>query len=350
MGTMISTFLDAGVAPGTVVDELTRRRLLGGGIGAAALLLAGCGSDDPAPEATSVATATWSLGPFGPVEVPRSPQRVVVGNAIDADFALTLGLPVVGAPGAIGNADSPFAEYHADRLAGATKVQSGGEPNYEQIAALRPDLILDSWDVEQTRYDLFSGIALTVNFAPVLYPDDFARTDWPAAIEALGAVFGRTTAAEDAVGAYSDAVAAARGDLTDVQGLTFAGVNGLGADGAAVIDAGQQVSQVAQDLGLSPHPLVSATTVDRVVLSLEELSRLADADVIFLAVFPAVDSPRRDTRDFVDPITSSPLWQRLPAVEQGRVIEYPAEVYYASPLTSLAMADVLRDGLAGVTR
>jgi iron complex transport system substrate-binding protein len=331
-----------------VVDDATRREFIA--LLAAAGLLAGCGSDDPAPPATSAAaTATWSRGPFGPVEVPRSPQRIVVGNAIDADFALALGLPVVGAPGAIGNADSPFAEYHADRLADATRVQSGGEPNYEQIAELRPDLILDSWDTEQSRYDLFSGIAPTVNFAPVLYPDDFARTDWPAAIEALGDVFGRATEAEQAVEAYADAVAAARADLSGVQGLTFAGVNGYGADGAGVIDAGQQVSQVAADLGLTPHSLVSTTSSDRVVLSLEELSRLADADVIFLAVYPAADSLSRDTA-FLDPTTSSPLWRRLPAVDQGRVIEYPGEVYYASPLTALAMADVLRDGLAGVTR
>ncbi|MGF1662019.1 MAG: hypothetical protein ACFCVG_06060 [Kineosporiaceae bacterium] len=49
-------------------------------------------------------------------------------------------------------------------------------------------------------------------------------------------------------------------------------------------------------------------------------------------------------------MVQSPLWQRLPAVTGGRVVTYPGEVYFASPLTALAMVDELGDGLARVTR
>jgi ABC-type Fe3+-hydroxamate transport system substrate-binding protein len=213
----------------------------------------------------------------------------------------------------------------------------------------RPDLVLDSWDTEQDRYDLFSGIAPTVNFAPVLYPDDFAATDWQAAVEALGAAFGREQAAADAAGAYRDAVGAARARLGAARDLAFAGVNVLGGDGAIVIDAGQQVSRVAADLGLRPHPLVSATPADRVTLSLEELGRLADVDVLLLAEYPAEGSLDRDSA-FLDPVVQSPLWQRLPAVQGSRVVTYPGEIYYASPLTSVAMVDMLGAGLAEATR
>lgn len=327
-----------------MITDATRREFLA--LLGAAGLLAGCGTPS-APGAAPSASTTWTGGPHGPVEVPRDPQRVVVGNAVDADFALVLGLPVIGAPGAIGYPDSPFADYHAAALAGVDKVATGGEPNFEQVAALRPDLVLDSWDVDQDRYARFSGIAPTVNFAPVLYPGDFSGTDWPAALTALAALFGRESRATDAIGAYRDAVAARRARIVGAQGLTYAPVNAFGAEGIGVIDAGQQVAKVASDLGLRPHPLVAATPAERVELSLEELGRLVDVDVLFVAEYPAEGSLDRD-RSTLDPVTTSPLWRQLPAVVAGRVVTYPGEIYYASPLTAEAMVTTLADGLSAL--
>lgn len=113
----------------------------------------------------------------------------------------------------------------------------------------------------------------------------------------------------------------------------------------AVIDAGQLVSTVATDLGLTPHPLVSPDFAGRVTLSLEEIGRLTDVDVLLVAVPVATDSLDRDRTD-LDPALGSPLSQRLPAVAAGRVVEYPTERYYASPLTAPAPAQLLADGLA----
>lgn len=88
---------------------------------------------------------------------------------------------------------------------------------------LRPDLILDSWDVEQDRYDDWSALAPTVNFAPVLYPDDFARTDWKEPLRTLGQLFGREQEAEDVVADYEGVVAAQAARIADLQGVTYAG-------------------------------------------------------------------------------------------------------------------------------
>lgn len=326
------------------ITDATRREFLA--LLGAAGLLAGCGAPTSSAPAPSASTS-WTGGPHGPVDVPRDPQRVVVGNAVDADFALVLGLPLVGAPGAIGYPGSPFADYHAAALAGVAKVATGGEPNFEEVAALRPDLVLDSWDAEESRYARFSGIAPTVNFTPVLYPGDFSGTDWPAALTALAALFGRESRATEAIGAYRDAVAAARARIVGAQGLTYAPVNAFGAEGVGVIDAGQQVAKVAADLGLRPHPLVAASPAERVALSLEELGRLAGVDVLLIAEYPAEGSLDRD-RSTLDPVTTSPLWGQLPAVVAGRVVTYPGEIYYASPLTAPAMVTTLADGLAAL--
>lgn len=329
----------------TPVDDATRRQFLT--ILSASALLSACGAGDGETSTTSASTgtATWSRGPFGPVEVPRAPERVVACNGVDADFALALGLRLVGAPGAIGQPGAPFAAYHADQLAGVSRSETGAEPNVEQVATLSPDLILDSWDTERARYDDWTALAPTVNFAPVLYPDDFARTDWQAAVRELGALFAREGEASRAVTAYEQAVREARRRLDLPSGTTFAAVNGYPGEGVGVIDAGQQVSKVAVDLGLTPSSLVSADPASRVVLSFEELGRLEAADVLLVAVYPAEGSLDRDLAA-LDPVFDSPLWRLLPAVRAGRVVQYPGELYYASPLTAPLMVAALVEGLA----
>jgi iron complex transport system substrate-binding protein len=329
-----------------ILDAATRREFLA--MVAAAGLVAACGDDGG--EAASnpggpSGLATWRLGPHGPVEVPRDPQRVVVGNSIDADFALVLGLPLVGVPGNLGLAARPYAEYHASRLAGVERVQTGGEPNLEQVLNLRPDLILDSWDVERPRFEAFNELAPTVNFTPVLYPEEFARTDWQGALRALGKLFDRDDEAEAAIADYDAAIAAGRTALADLRGRTFAGVNSFGLEGAGIIDQGQQISKVASDLGLVPHELVSDTPADRVVLSLEQLGRLEPVDVLLFARFPVEDSLERESAE-TGLILGSPLWTSLPAVREGRLAEYDSEMYYASPLTAVALVDALVAALA----
>jgi iron complex transport system substrate-binding protein len=325
-----------------VVDDVRRREFLG--ILAAAGLLTACGSDrqESLSEPTS-RTATWSRGPFGDVEVPLDPQRVVTCNGIDADFALALGLQVAGASGALGFTAAPFADYHADRLAGVERVVAGGEPNLEQVAVVRPDVILDSWDVEQDRYDDWSALAPTVNFAPVLYPDDFARTDWRGALRALGELFGRQEQAEETVTAYEERAAELAAGLPDLQGATYAAINAF--EGIIVIDRGQLISQTAEDLGLVAAPLVAPDPSSRTILSLEEIGRLEDVDVLLVAVPPSADSLERDLSE-LDAVFGSPLWDLLPAVQAGRVVQYPSELYYASPLTAPLLAEAVADGLA----
>jgi ABC-type Fe3+-hydroxamate transport system substrate-binding protein len=184
-----------------------------------------------------------------------------------------------------------------------------------------------------------------VNFAPVLYPDDFARTDWPGALGALGALFDRQDEAASAIADYERMIEQGRERLAPIAGATFAPVNGFGADGAGIIDEGQLITQVAADLGLTPHALVAADPATRTILSLEELGRLDDVDFLLFARFPSEDSTERES-EFAGPVLDSPIWLQLPAVVEGRQIDYPAELYYASPITAVGLAAHLVDALA----
>lgn len=141
---MITTLLHPGVAAGTIVDELTRRHLLGGGVGVAALLVTGCGSDD-ASDASASGTAPSTRG-FVDVtgeelQIPVRPERIVATHDINAGAqVLALGGPLIGCATRGAGFDEALTTYFD--MAGVAEVGEYYQPNIEAIAALQPDLIV----------------------------------------------------------------------------------------------------------------------------------------------------------------------------------------------------------------
>lgn len=125
-----------------VVDDATRRQFLTGLTVAG--LLAGCGSD-PAPAEPAAPSTRTITNEFGTFEVPTDPQRVVgLEGRRDLETAIALGLGIV----AVGS-NAVYAERGTDELApfinfdlDSVTVLDQAEVNLEQLAALRPDLIL----------------------------------------------------------------------------------------------------------------------------------------------------------------------------------------------------------------
>ncbi|MFC6088187.1 iron-siderophore ABC transporter substrate-binding protein [Saccharothrix lopnurensis] len=133
-----------------------------------ALLLAACGGggddgenpesgQDAAPGAVTVDTR------FGPVTVEEPPTRVVALGWSDAETALALGVQPVGASdwlGFGGKGVGPWAEGlygQAPQLLGTTEI------DYEAVAALQPDLILNTRsDNDQAKYETLAKIAPTI--------------------------------------------------------------------------------------------------------------------------------------------------------------------------------------------
>lgn len=143
---MISALLQPGHAVGTIVDELTRRRLLGGGIGAAALLVAGCGSDDGTDASDAgvtgdAGTRTITDDAGDEVTVPARPQRIVSTWSYGAAVLLEAGAPVVGMPL---STEPLFEEDLAARhdLGDVADIGTVDALNIELVASLTPDLIV----------------------------------------------------------------------------------------------------------------------------------------------------------------------------------------------------------------
>lgn len=301
-----------------------------------------------AREATPAAGATRTVeGGFGPVALPVSPRRVVAGYATDMDVALVLDLPLVGGPGARGSAAEAFAPYQPEEaLADVVKVTTFPEANFEQIAALQPDCIIDSaGGGDRRRYDLLSAIAPTFDYTAVVSDPGTYRSNWRAGLLAVAEAFGRPEAAEDAIAAYDERAAALRERLAERwAGATFALLGSYEPGLVWVSDTQMHPALIlSEDLGLEPAPVMPAHYDDRPNLSLERLD-LLDADLLFVRVEPAEEGAGRN-RSVLDGVQASPLWRRLPAVAAGNVVEYEAELFYASPLTAAAFLGVVEAAL-----
>ncbi|MEU9252737.1 iron-siderophore ABC transporter substrate-binding protein [Streptomyces sp. NPDC048270] len=161
------------------------RRRLAAALSAAALavgLLAGCGSD-PADKADKKSDGTAPAGAgtfpvtvdhaFGSTKVAKAPQRVVSVGYTDDQAVLALGTKPVGMVDQYPNPPGTSPDINTqwpwvkDKW-GDTRpevVMSNGDtgPNYEKIAALRPDLIIAVYsEIDQAAYDKLSKIAPTV--------------------------------------------------------------------------------------------------------------------------------------------------------------------------------------------
>ncbi|KAB2348018.1 iron-siderophore ABC transporter substrate-binding protein [Actinomadura rudentiformis] len=142
-------------------------------------LLAGCGSDSTDKQSGSAPAAAGGVFPvtvehaFGSTKIDKAPQRVVSVGYTDDQAILALGIKPVGMVDQYPNPPGKSPDINTqwpwvkDKW-GDTRpevVMSNGDsgPNFEKIAALRPDLIIAVYsEIDQAAYDKLSKIAPTV--------------------------------------------------------------------------------------------------------------------------------------------------------------------------------------------
>ncbi|MEU9599914.1 iron-siderophore ABC transporter substrate-binding protein [Streptomyces sp. NPDC048109] len=159
-------------------------RRLAAVLSAAALgvgLLAGCGSDsdDSADRAGGEAPAAAGAFPvtvehaFGTTKIDKAPERVVSVGYTDDQTVLAFGIKPVGMvdqyPNPAGrspdiNTQWPWVKDKWGDSKPEVVMKNGDTgPNYEKIAALRPDLIVAVYsEIDRAAYDKLSRIAPTV--------------------------------------------------------------------------------------------------------------------------------------------------------------------------------------------
>jgi iron complex transport system substrate-binding protein len=189
---------------------LTRRSFTLLGLAAGTSLITGCSSGaqpgasgDPAA-AGSAATAAFPVSfehAFGSTEVTAEPKRVVALGVNDGDALLALGVVPVGNAGYTfyPNGFGPWAEPY---LKGAelTRIESDSEPDFEQIAALTPDLIIAlNSGIDEQAYAKLSQLAPTVA-RPADSGAYGVQTD--VQMKLVGKAIGRADAAEAELSEY----------------------------------------------------------------------------------------------------------------------------------------------------
>jgi iron complex transport system substrate-binding protein len=123
-----------------IVDTLTRRTLIGGGLGAATLGLTACGSNGSSSPSPSASITTRKVrGAYGDVDLPAHPQRVVALSKAAVTTVLDLGITPVGVDE--GEAAVALPQYRT-RIKPLPTVGTYGQFDIEKIAALKPDLLI----------------------------------------------------------------------------------------------------------------------------------------------------------------------------------------------------------------
>ncbi|TQF06612.1 iron-siderophore ABC transporter substrate-binding protein [Kitasatospora acidiphila] len=296
--------------------------LLAAAVGTA--LLAGCGSSGGAKPTTGAASAVGNDAAasfprsvqhaMGTAEIKSRPQRVVVLDSGELDDATLLGLTPVGAVSPHMKTAGGFPSYLKGELGGTKDVGPMAEPNLELIASLKPDLILSSKVRHEKVFDKLNAIAPTV----------FAQTTgapWKDNLTLYAKALGKEDAARQALADYQARAARLGEEIKAKNGGTMptASVVRFVAGPTRLYQKDSFSGTVLQDVGLR-RPASQDVNSSMLDVSPEQIDK-ADADLVFVTV---ADDPTKTQQSQVQ---STPVWQSLNAVKNGKVFNVPDETW-----------------------
>lgn len=322
-----------------IVDELTRRGFLAGGLGAAALFgLSACTASGSGAESSSGAAPSGRQvdSANGVITVPANPTRVVSINWFVNNTLYDLGADPIGV-------QDPGSQYVAPRYRAkwsATPKVNSTQIDVEKIAALEPDLIIGTAGaaVSASLYEQLSTLAPTV-LAVATPWQDMARTvaDAMNRTAALGRLENRLTDRSTQIKqTYADVLGRYTWDVVQGgfdQGKFYVyGPNSLA--GLVLGGAGVRFGSASTAAASVTTPGVGIATV-----SYENLDSLRDADVIgYYATFD--DKPN----NLGPQLFAQQGWKDLPAVKAGRLVPI-SDFLVGGYGDALAFLDELEAGL-----
>jgi iron complex transport system substrate-binding protein len=295
---------------GGLRDELTRRSLLTS-VGVAGLLTA-CGSTpDAAPPASGTRTVTH---PMGTTDVPVAPRRVLSLDSNGAlQVSLELGAPLVASETLDGAV--PVPPYLPAPSPGFESL-GFNQLDLERVAALRPDLVIGNVQRVEEAYAQLSRIAPTV-----AYRNAGAGQDWRESVRTIGDMLGALPRVEERLAEYTaraEAVATRHADL--IAGSTVALLRFTSSE-LRIVRGEIFGAAILTHAGIRRPPSTDTpgSSATYVALTEETIGVIADADV--LLYFVGGGGSALDAEATAQRYLSGGLWQQLPAVRAGRVVE-----------------------------
>lgn len=284
------------------------------------------------PDNTSAEAQTRTISTVkGDIEVPANPQRVVVLYLLGD--VLALGVKPIGV------SDVSEGAAFESELKDVQKLGNWFEASPEVVLSLEPDLIIVP---SEETYEALHDIAPTV-----LVPYEKMTTD--ERVGFIGQIFGKEDQAASLLDNFNAKVEDSKQKLQEagILGSTISIMEG-GADRSMVVVMSKQYgrgSQVIYEyLGMKAPELVqqkidSTTDVGGESVSFEVLADYS-GDYIF-----------RSSYDGMADLTGDPLWNSIPAVKEGRMLEIDFGLSYYSDIYSLnAQLDFIVDNLLAAPR
>jgi iron complex transport system substrate-binding protein len=284
---------------------------------------------------------------FGATTIEQEPERVVVLGWSAQDTVYALGVTPVGMPSySYGGGDDGVLPWNDEFFDAeqTTLLDTTDGPPLEQIAALRPDVILAPYEgFEASVYEDLSGIAPTV-----AYPGEPWTTPWREQTRLIGEALGRSDAAEKLITEAEEQVAAIADEHPEFEGLTFA-YTSMGAESLYLYLPTDPRVQLIEDLGLTVAPSVEELGTDSEDSFYAQLSleRAADIESDVLVGFADGLS--------ADEVTGLPVYAQVPAIQRGAAVliddqAFAAAVSSVSVLSIPFALDQLVDRLAAAAQ
>lgn len=279
----------------------------------ALLVMSGCATSTSSPQKTADLGTVSTM--FGEITVPKPAGdiKVVALGWSDAEMALALGVTPIAVFdwqefGAANKGVGPWATKLFGDVT-PTIIERGDETlNYEQIAVLNPDVILNTRSSnDEKEFKRLDEIAPTV-YAPK-GTGSFA-TDWETQLTSVAAALGLSKKGAELIASTKATIADAVEAHPEFAGLTIASASKFG-DAYGAYLAGDGRFDILADLGFVSTPTITAPATGGFYapISAEQVGNF-DADV--LVVLPIGFTLAETEAD--------PLLASLPVVKDGRAV------------------------------
>lgn len=292
-----------------------------------ALSLVGCSSDtakdtqEDSTKSTSEESETTSASDsvvtidtkFGPVEITEQPKRIVALGWGDAETALSLGVEPVGASDWLAFGGDGVGPWLEGTYKNSPVIIGTMELDYEQIASLEPDLILDvKSSGDEERYKRLSAIAKTIG---VPEGGDSYLTSTEQQVQMIAKALGKVEEGEALLAKVDTAFEKAAKEHPEFADKTIV-VGAYSSEGFGAYVEGDARIDFATRLGFKTKDEVEALDNSNFYIPVaDEQLELLDADLT--VILPI----------WVDPseITNNELYQKIPSVMDGRSIILDAD-------------------------